>query len=116
VYFLNFLGKLLFLSLSIGCNFLIAQDRISGNEFLTKELLNLSKDSSINPISLWVDQGAQLWQQECQTCHQNSNENKKGQVVQFPKWRTNRLMNLEDQIIDCFLKRIRKILLLRARK
>lgn len=81
-----------------------AETRVSGNQFLSPELLNLSKDLSINPIALWLDQGAQLWQKDCQSCHQDVKEVRQS-VVEFPRWQKNQLINLEDQIIQCFTKK-----------
>lgn len=79
------------------------KERLSGNQFLSPELIKLSQDLSSNPISLWLDQGEQIWQKECQSCHQ-SLEKITQAVVDFPKWKNNRLMNFEDQMIQCFSK------------
>ena len=84
--------------------FVWAESRQSGNQFLTSELLNLSKDSSINPITLWIDQGTQIWQKDCQGCHQDLNSIRQS-VVDFPRWKKNQLINLEDQIVQCFAKK-----------
>lgn len=81
-----------------------AETRQSGNQFLTSELLNLSKDESINPITLWIDQGSQIWQKDCQGCHQDLNQIRQS-VVSLPRWKKNQLVNLEDQIVQCFAKK-----------
>jgi sulfur-oxidizing protein SoxA len=89
---------------SINMGFVRAETRQSGNQFLSSELLNLSKDASINPVSLWIDQGTQIWQKDCQGCHQDLNPIRQS-VVEFPRWKKNLLVNLEDQIIQCFEKK-----------
>lgn len=82
----------------------VAETRLSGNQFLSNELLTLSKDLSINPIALWLDQGSQIWQKDCQSCHKNSAEVRQS-VVEFPRLKNHRIINLEDQIIQCFAKK-----------
>lgn len=75
--------------------------RQSGNEFLSQELLRMSKDPSENPISLWKEVGMNIWQSECKNCHQSPSTVREA-IVSFPKWRNHHLINLEDQLIQCF--------------
>ena len=83
--------------------------RQSGNAFLSADLLQQQKDPTLNPISLWLDQGQELWKAQCQSCHSNLSETAKA-VVQFPVWKSissasGKLINLEDQIADCWSKK-----------
>jgi len=88
----------------MGISLAHGETRQSGNQFLSRELLDLSKDASINPITLWIDQGAQIWQKDCQGCHQDLNQIRQS-VVSLPRWKKNQLINLEDQIVQCFAKK-----------
>lgn len=81
-----------------------ADGRVSGNQFLSKDLSHLAQDSSANPISLWLEQGQQIWSKDCQACHTDL-QPIRGAVVEYPKWKNNRLMNLEDQILQCFTRK-----------
>ena len=83
--------------------------RQSGNTFLSPDMLRQQQDASINPISLWLDQGQELWKSQCQECHQSVSETAKA-VVQFPTWKSSsptsgKLINLEDQIAECWSKK-----------
>ncbi|SMC55105.1 sulfur oxidation c-type cytochrome SoxA [Polynucleobacter kasalickyi] len=95
---------LLSLSLLIFHQSAPAETRLSGNHFLSAELLNLSKDLTMNPIALWLDQGSQIWQKDCQGCHQDLTQVRQS-IVEFPRWKNHQLINLEDQIIQCFAKK-----------
>ena len=79
----------------------------SGNAFLSSEMQNLQKDASANPVSLWLEQGKNIWgtanqRSDCFQCHGDV-QSMKGSATQFPKWSTNlqKLINLEDQILIC---------------
>ncbi len=83
--------------------------RQSGNAFLSADMLRQQQDSTLNPISLWLDQGQELWKSQCQECHQSVSATAKA-VVQFPVWKSTshtagKLINLEDQIADCWSKK-----------
>jgi sulfur-oxidizing protein SoxA len=80
------------------------ETRLSGNQFLSIELLNLSKDLTMNPIALWLDQGSQIWQKDCQGCHKDLTQVRQS-VLELPRWKNHQLINLEDQIIQCFAKK-----------
>ena len=81
--------------------------QLSGNQFLSPTLKVMQSDASLNPVSLWLDQGRGLWgstpeKQSCFQCH-GEVQTLKSAAPQHPKWsaRLNRLVNLEDQIITC---------------
>lgn len=81
--------------------------RLSGNAFLTPSLNALQQEAETSPISLWLDKGQALWSQSsqgvsCQGCH-GAVDRLKTAATQFPKIAPNslRLINLEDQIIQC---------------
>ncbi len=82
----------------------------SGNAFLSASMQAMQKDPMANPISLWLDKGHALWtgadrQASCAQCH-GPIENNKTHASQFPKWSSKfkKLINLEDQIVDCSQK------------
>lgn len=82
--------------------------RLSGNTFLPPELMSLGRDETANPLSLWIDQGHEIWDAKCQTCH-GKMSSIVGAVVQFTKWKSKpsskgQLLNLEDQIGVCLAK------------
>ena len=79
----------------------------SGNAFLSASMQAMQKDPMTNPISLWLDKGNALWtgtdrQASCTQCH-GPIENSKALASQFPKWSSKfkKLINLEDQILEC---------------
>lgn len=81
--------------------------RLSGNAFLTPGLLNLQKDPGSSPISLWLDRGQAAWLDasrgpSCQSCH-GAPEALKQAAARHPRLTADgqRLVNLEDQIIQC---------------
>jgi len=88
----------------------IAQSsRFSGNAFLSPELLALGKDEASNPLTLWIDQGHELWGSHCQECH-GKMASMANSVVHFPKWKSDaaikgQLINLEDQIGICLSRK-----------
>ena len=83
---------------------------LSGNAFLSPTLQTMQSDASLNPVSLWLDQGRSLWggasdRNSCFQCHADV-QSLKSAATQYPKWseQLNRLVNLEDQIIACAAK------------
>ena len=79
----------------------------SGNAFLSPAMLAMQNDPMANPISLWLDKGQALWassdtKASCAQCHGPMEKNKTF-ASQFPKWSATlkKLINLEDQIIQC---------------
>lgn len=96
-------------SLQLQTNAPLTQQRsaLSGNAFLSPDLLALQNDASRNPTQLWVDQGQEIWgspekKGACFECHNKPNE-LKNSAPQFPKWSVEKqhLINLEDQILSC---------------
>jgi sulfur-oxidizing protein SoxA len=84
-----------------------SEHQLSGNHFLSPSLKSMQSDASLNPVSLWLDQGRNLWgsapdKQSCYQCHGDV-QTLKFAAPQHPKWsaRLNRLVNLEDQIVSC---------------
>jgi L-cysteine S-thiosulfotransferase len=88
--------------------------RQSGNDFLGPDLLKLQKDTDSNPVVLWVEQGQELWNAHCVSCHQSS-QTIAGAVVRYPQVKMQsqakpQIWNIEDQIVHCFAKTTQKIL------
>ena len=88
--------------------------RQSGNTFLSPDMLRQQQDPTLNPLSLWIDQGQDLWKSQCQECHSSVSETAKA-IVQFPVWKSisassGKLINIEDQIVDCWSKKTGKII------
>jgi sulfur-oxidizing protein SoxA len=86
--------------------------RQSGNYFLSPEMRKLQEDATTNPTVLWIDQGQELWNANCVSCHQSLPEIAKA-VVHFPKLKTrsnpnHHIWNIEDQIMDCYSKNSKK--------
>lgn len=86
---------------------------LSGNSFLSPSMQSMQKDTNANPTSLWIEQGLAIWGSEgsqgtCFQCHGSIEKNKQ-LAPQFPKWSVQfkKLINLEDQILECS-KRTRK--------
>jgi len=110
---MKFLFALLLILLGFFCDLAFAdQTRQSGNAFLSPEMLKQQNDPSMNPVSLWVDQGQELFKANCQECHQSVGTITKA-VVQFPKWGEGKsslgqLINIEDQIATCYSKKTGK--------
>lgn len=80
---------------------------LSGNAFLSSELLAIQNDVTRNPAQLWTEQGQEIWGRPdkkgaCFNCHKTAAQLKNG-VRQFPKWSVEKqqLINLEDQILSC---------------
>ena len=84
----------------------VANDqRRSGNAFLSPAMLALQKDSTSNPLSLWIDRGQALWREgstSCQSCHGEMSSMKQA-ATRYPRLTPDgtRLINLEDQIVSC---------------
>lgn len=81
--------------------------QVSGNQFLSPALQNIQNDASVNPVSLWLEQGRRLWgtasdKSACFQCH-GEVQTLKAAASEHPRWssRLNRLVNLEDQIVTC---------------
>jgi sulfur-oxidizing protein SoxA len=110
---MKFLFGLLLIFLGLICDLAYADlTRQSGNAFLSPEMLKQQNDPSMNPLSLWVDQGQELYKANCQECHQSVGTIAKA-VVQFPKWSASKssqgqLINIEDQIASCYSKKTGK--------
>lgn len=80
----------------------LADTRTSGNVYLPAQLQALQNDSHKNPVALWLDKGASLWQAQCQSCH-GAIDKLKGSAATFPRLAEGgkTLRNLEDQIARC---------------
>jgi len=78
--------------------------RSSGLAFLPPALQALQNDAASNPLTLWRERGAVLWQQgapSCQSCH-GAMSQLQAAAVHYPRLAADgRLRNLEDQIIAC---------------
>ena len=79
----------------------------SGKAYLSASMIAMQNDPMANPISLWLEKGKEIWsssgsQTSCQQCH-GLLENNKSVATQFPKWSSKfkKLINLEDQILEC---------------
>jgi sulfur-oxidizing protein SoxA len=80
---------------------------LSGQAFLSPSLRAIQNDPGTNPVSLWLEQGKELWlgqagQTSCAQCHGNI-EKMRQAATHFPKWsvKQQKLINLEDQILTC---------------
>lgn len=82
----------------------LAQPRLSGNAFLTPQLLAMQQDVDANPVSLWVEKGRELWRDQCQGCHAQP-QTLRDAATRYPKLSLKgeppQLLNLEDQIRLC---------------
>ena len=81
--------------------------QLSGSAFLTPGLLSLHKDTDSSPVGLWLDRGTLVWSDSstgtsCAGCHGQVNTLQKSAVT-HPKLSADgsRLVNLEDQILNC---------------
>lgn len=81
-----------------------AQALLSGNQFLTPQLLAMQQDADANPVTLWIEKGQTLWRSSCQSCH-NVPDTLSRSAAQHPRLATrngsSQLVNLEDQINVC---------------
>ena len=80
-----------------------ASQRVSGSNFLTPETLAQQNDDFENPGYLWVERGADLFEQgepSCAGCHENGLE---GVATRYPAFDTGTqtLINLEGRINLC---------------
>lgn len=84
--------------------------RVSGTTFLSKQLQELQLDASRHPASLWIEQGQQIWQTQCVSCHGDMSTLKLS-AVSFPKMSADQktLINLEDQIGRCLQRSSKSI-------
>lgn len=81
--------------------------QLSGSAFLTPGLLSLQKDTDSSPVGLWLDRGALAWSDtstgtSCAGCHGQVSTLQKSAVT-HPQLSADgsRLVNLEDQILNC---------------
>lgn len=85
----------------------IQLSHLSGNAFLSADLLAMQKDTSSNPVQLWLEQGRKLWgsAQQAATCFEchGDVQSMKGVAAHYPRWSQpkQQLVNLEDQILAC---------------
>ncbi len=81
-----------------------AQALLSGNQFLTPQLLAMQQDADANPATLWIEKGQTLWRNSCQSCH-NAPDTLSRSATRHPRLVTrngsSQLVNLEDQINVC---------------
>jgi L-cysteine S-thiosulfotransferase len=101
--FAKLLGKclagLILYGLAQSC-FAQTDARVSGINFLSKQLQDLQNDVDKNPAQLWIERGNQLWQSQCSSCHGDITS-VKSKVAAFPKLNASKqLVNLEDHIQD----------------
>ncbi|MGD9869265.1 MAG: sulfur oxidation c-type cytochrome SoxA [Hyphomicrobiales bacterium] len=82
----------------------------SGTAFLSDSLRAQQLDEAANPGMLWVNEGAQLWQQpqgasakSCAACHGDAAASMKGIAARYPAVNrdTGELLNLEGRINMC---------------
>jgi sulfur-oxidizing protein SoxA len=85
-------------------------DLRSGYRFLSQDLRELQDDELANPGLLWVEQGADLWQQPagasrqaCSDCHDATADSMKGVATHYPVYDpgTKQLIDLEQRINLC---------------
>jgi sulfur-oxidizing protein SoxA len=83
---------------------------ISGREFATAATRKLQDDDFSNPASLWLEQGAELWQTadgaagtSCAECHGDAEDAMKGIGATYPKYHeaSGKVINLEQRINLC---------------
>jgi sulfur-oxidizing protein SoxA len=81
--------------------------QLSGNAFLSADLVAMQNDVSSNPVQLWLDQGRKLWgfakqPGTCYECH-GEVQSMKAVAAHYPRWsrQKQQLLNLEDQILAC---------------
>lgn len=89
----------------------IAQpDLRSGYHFLSEDLRELQNDELANPGFLWVEQGAERWQQPagttaraCRDCHGDATDSMRGVANQYPAYDSDirQVINLEQRINLC---------------
>jgi sulfur-oxidizing protein SoxA len=82
-----------------------AEERQSGNFFLSPDLSQLGFEKGANPIEIWIDIGQVLWRdssngKSCESCH-GAMSNLKDAVRSLPQISRDgtRLENLEDKIL-----------------
>lgn len=82
--------------------------RRSDAEFMSAPVQAMQRDDALNPAMLWVQQGAQLWQQSagtpaCASCHGDARQAMRGVAARFPAYdeRSQGPINLAQRINRC---------------
>lgn len=100
----------LFLASQAAVAAVVAPAVLSGYDFLGPETQALQDDDFANPGMLWVEAGAQLWDQPpseaapaCSDCHDGASESMRTVGTRYPAWSSqqNRMINLEHRINLC---------------
>ena len=98
---------LLFLASSAGADIPLAERR-SGYDEMSRETRAMQDDDATNPATLWVLDGAILWEgragadgKACADCHGDAAGRMKGVAVRYPRIFEDRLVNLEQRINLC---------------
>ncbi len=87
----------------------VAEEPVSGYEFLLPETQALQDDEFANPGMLWVDQGEALWESEgCASCHGDASVSMRGVGAHYPVWsdERGRVVTLDQQINLCRSERL----------
>ena len=103
--------RTLFLSIFIlltACTAKPVQDKkmpsplISASTFLTEETKALQADEFSNPGFLWVESGKKIFQQDCQSCH-NQNGEMREAAKHYPLYdsASDKVINIENRINLC---------------
>ena len=88
-------------------------DRRSGYTYMTDESRAMQVDSFQNPGMIWVEQGADLWNEtngkagkSCASCHGDATESMKGVAARYPVYdeKAKKLQNVETRINTCLEK------------
>ncbi|MGJ3259144.1 MAG: sulfur oxidation c-type cytochrome SoxA [Rhodospirillales bacterium] len=91
------------------------EDRRSGYTYMTDESRAMQVDSFQNPGMIWVEQGAELWDQTngkagkaCANCHGADGEKMKGVAARYPAYdaEAKKLQSVETQINYCLENRM----------
>jgi len=98
---------LLFLASGAGADIPLAERR-SGYEEMSRETRAMQDDDATNPATLWVLDGASLWESKagadgkaCADCHGDAATRMKGAAARYPRVFEGRLVNLEQRINLC---------------
>jgi len=87
----------------------LAEEPVSGYDFLLPETQALQDDDFANPGLLWVDRGAAIWAAEgCADCHGAAEESMRGVGAHYPVWSEahGRILTLDQQIDLCRTERL----------
>lgn len=91
----------------------------SGIEFAGADVRAMQADDLANPAFLWVDRGAQLWQEgserSCAACHGEAGTSMRGVAARYPAIdkASGRLFDLDERINACRVGRQHRAALLR---